>query len=191
MKNFFKILNATVAVSALVATSILPGEALAATQGTLGATSTGSIGISVNKPIMAQISGLVDLSVPSFTAGMGAQDLSENVCVYSDTPSGGYKITATSTNGTAGAFAMINGANNLAYTVNWNAGGVGALGAQGSVLTSGTQSGSLSHASTTSATCSNNASPTARLDVNITQGSLDAAVEGVYTDTLTLLITPV
>ena len=74
-------------------------NAFAATQGTLGATSTGSLNITLTIDALVQISALDDIPLGNYTGGAnmtGADDL----CVYSNT--GGYEITATGDDGAGG-----------------------------------------------------------------------------------------
>jgi hypothetical protein len=71
----------------------LATSAYAATQGTLGATSTGSANISITKSVQAQISDISDMTVANWSIGDGAVTLTSNVCVYSST--GSYRVTAT------------------------------------------------------------------------------------------------
>ena len=190
MKSFLKTLNTTVIVTALATSSIFTGEAIAATQGTLGATSTGSVNISVTKPAGADINGLTDLTLSSWTTGMGAQTLSEDVCVYSTRANGKYTIKATGS-GASSAFTLANGSNLIPYAVSWDDSGVGALASSGAALTTNVTSGAKTHAARDSATC-NGASPgaTARLFVDLASSDLEGAVDGTYAGTLTMLITP-
>ena len=165
--------------------------AQAATQGTLGATSTGTANISITKSVQAQISDLSDMTLPSWSIGQGAVTLYSNVCIYSST--GSYKVTATG-NGTSNAYTIASGSNTMPYSVVWNAGGVGSLANTGTSLTTNVQSTSFTNASTTSATCSGggSANDTARVVVNIANTDISAAASSstAYTGTLTMLITP-
>ena len=99
-----------------------PAEA--ATQGTLGATSTGTANISITKSVQAQISDLSDMTLSSWSIGQGAVTLYSNVCIYSST--GGYKVTATGS-GSSNAYTIASGSNTMPYSVAWNAGGAGSL----------------------------------------------------------------
>lgn len=162
----------------------------AATQGTLGATSTGSANISVTKSVQAQISDIQDMTLSNWSVGGGAVTLHSDVCIYSST--GSYKVTATGS-GLANAFTIASGLNTIAYSVTWNSGGAGNLANTGTTLLSNVQSASLSNASTTSATCSGGgANDTARVVVGITSLAMEAAASSStpYTGTLTMLITP-
>jgi hypothetical protein len=108
-------------LATLIGTStlVLGEPALAATQGTLGATSTGSITISASVPNRARITGLTDVSFlaqdPNTTASSA-----QNVCLWSNTATKGYTITASGS-GTASAFTLANGALTVPYSVQWSA----------------------------------------------------------------------
>ncbi len=167
-------------------------QALAATQGTLGATSTGSANISVTKSVQAQISDLSDMTLSNWSIGGGAVTLYSNVCVYSST--GSYYVTASGS-GTSNAFTIASSSRTLPYSVTWNAGGAGAIGNTGTSLTAATQSASpFANAATASATCSGGgaSNDTARVVVGITSTDMTAATASAtpYTGTLTMLITP-
>lgn len=186
MKLFF----ASLCIAALLALSLPGREALAATEGTLGTSSTGALNFSVTKPPRADISNLSDLQVANWIAGDGAVTLTEDVCVYSTRPSGGYTVLATGS-GSSEAFTLNSGLSTLAYLVSWNAGGVGSLSDTGTSLTANVVSGGLTAAATDSSSCSGtNPGPTARLIVNITNAEMSSAASGSYTGTLTLTITP-
>lgn len=182
---------AAVSAVILLATSSMVTPALAATQGTLGATSTGTANISITKNVQAQISDISDMTLSNWSIGDGAVSLQSNVCVYSST--GNYKVTATGS-GLLNAFTIGSGLNLIPYTVTWNSGGAGNLASTGASLLANIQSGSLSNASTSSSTCSGGgaANDTARVVVNISQASMDSAASSPtpYTGTLTMLVTP-
>jgi hypothetical protein len=184
--------NYTRFASAVLVAVMLPATAMAATQGTLGATSQGSATISVTKSVQAQISDISDLTWPNWSVGDAAISLTSNICVYSST--GNYKVTATGS-GLANIFTINSGLNLIAYSVTWNSGGAGSLANTGTSLLANIQSGSLANASTASATCSGGGSSndTARVIVGITTTAMGAAASSstAYTGTLTLLVTPI
>ena len=194
MKNsFFKTLNATVAATAIAASSILSSTAaFAATDGTLGATSTGVVNLSVTKSTVAQISGLSDITLASYILGDGNQSLNTTACVYSSTSGGNYTVLADGS-GASNAFTVVDGsAHTIAYSVVWNSAGVGSLADSGTTLTAHTTSATLHNAATDSVTCAGSSpGPTAQINVHILGTALDAAPAGTYTGTLTLLVTPV
>lgn len=168
-------------VSSLFAT--VPAHAL--TQGTLGTTSTGVITITATIPGLVQISGLTDLSFTTLD-GLASAQAAENVCVWSNTATKAYKITATG-NGASNAFTLGNGSNAaIPYSVSW-ANTTGAT--SGTSLVSGTASSSFTSAALLPA-CGGGASST--LLVGITAANQNTMVSDLsYTGTLTLLVAPV
>lgn len=162
-----------------------------ATQGTLGPNSIGSLVIRVTKPARARISNLSDLSLESWVSGDGNKTLTDDVCVYSTRPMGSYTITAVG-NGQNAAFTLSGGVNGtLPYKVYWNSGGVGKLSNAGRQLDPAVAVSGMNNAATDSSTCTG-AVPgdTARLIVEFSAQSLDAAKDGTYTGFLTLIVTP-
>ena len=190
MSKFSGTLCATVTAAAMAGISAFAGEAYAATEGTLNTSSTGSLNFTVSKPARANITNLSDLQLPGWIAGDGAVALTEDVCIYSTRPSGGYTVLATG-DGAGEAFTLSNGSANIAYTVEWNAGGVGNLSSGGVSLSSNAVSGGLTGAATDSSSCSGAIpGPTARLIVGISEPEMARAPSGSYTGSLTLLVTP-
>ena len=163
----------------------MPAAAIAApTQGTAGATSTGSIGISATVPGRVQISGLSDVAFGTVDPSIAASS-AENVCVWSNTSGKGYTVTALGS-GTSNAFTLSDGTNNLGYSVEW-AGTSGQTA--GTALASGTALGGLT-TTAVNPTCSTGAASTASLIVKMSQANLQAAVASSYNGTLTLVVAP-
>lgn len=162
----------------------IPGAASAATQGSAGSTSTGSVAISATVPGRVQISGLSDIAFGSVDPTSAAAS-AENVCVWSNTSGKGYTVTASG-NGAANAFTLGDGTNTLPYSVEW-AGSSGQ--SSGTALASGSALGGLS-STATSPTCSAGPAATASLIVKMTAANLQAAVASSYTGTLTLVVAP-
>jgi hypothetical protein len=181
-------LLASVCVVALAAAPMMTVyKAQAATQGSLGATSTGSLDLSVKKDARVKISGLLDLTRAAWEDGNGDVILEDDLCVYSTKAGGGYKITANGS-GAASAFEVASGTNILAYALKWNAGGQGALATPTVSLSPNTLSAAFANASTTSPNCASG--DTARLQVSIGATAMAAAVDGTYTGVLTLIVSP-
>lgn len=161
------------------------GTALAATQGTLGSTSTGSVTINASVPNKIELTGLTDVSFTNQDPSVAASN-AQNVCVWSNTSAKGYNVTATGS-GAASAFTLANGALTVPYTVQW---------AGSSAQTSGTPlvSGTTLHSLTSTATnptCAAGPSSSASLIVNISAASLQSmAAATTYTGTLTLVVAP-
>jgi hypothetical protein len=174
-----------VALTVLASLS-LGSAAHAQTQGSLGATSTGSIGINASVPNRVQITALNNVSFTSVDPTSNATN-AQNVCVWSNTSTKGYSVTATGS-GTAGAFTLASGAlAPVPYSVQWS---------QSTGQTTGTAlsksvalTGQLSTA--TRPTCNSGPATTASLVVGIAATDLQNMVSSTsYTGTLTLLVAP-
>ena len=148
-------------------------SAFAANQGALSSTSTGDLDITLTVNDVVQISNLADITL-NFTGG----DVTGNspACVFRN-GGGDYDITATGS-GAGGAFTIANGADTIAYSVDYNS----------TELTSGTTltgvSGAVSDLNCT--TSGNNGS----IDVDIAAADAAAVGSGSYTGTLTLVVAP-
>ena len=157
----------------------------APTQGSLGATSTGVVNITASVPNRARISGLADVSFLNQDPTAAASS-AQSVCVWSNTATKGYTITATGS-GTSSAFTLSNGSTTVPYSVEW-----AATGGQtaGSALTAATASGSLTSGAVNQ-NCSSAPLSSASLIVKMSTADLGTMSAGAnYTGTLTLLVTP-
>lgn len=159
-------------------------SSFAATQGSVGATSTGSVSISATVPGRVQISGLTDLNFGTVDPAAAATS-TEDVCVWSNTSGKAYQITAAGS-GAANAFTLTDGTNTLVYGIQW-ADSSGQ--SSGTELTSGTPLGAQV-STATNPTCSSGPTKTASLIVNMSAANLQAAAAGAYTGTLTLVVAP-
>lgn len=165
---------------------LLADPALASTQGAFGSTSTGSVSINASVPGRVRISGLRDVSFSLVDPLVLASD-AQNVCVWSNTSTRRYSITATGS-GASDAFTLSSGAlPAVPYTVGW---------AQTSGQTSGsslTASTALSSqtSSATNSDCSAGPASSASLVVAIASSTLQSMTSGVtYNGTLTLVVAP-
>ncbi len=154
--------------------------ATAATDGSLGLTSTGTTDISIIKGDTAQITGLQDIVMVPWTTGDPAPAGTSPACVYTST--GNYQMTATSANGIGGTFRLTDGLNFINYVVSWNDGVGGLTG-----VTNGTPLAGLT-GDAVSTNCGG-ATP-ATVQVNISVAQMTGAPTGNYGDTLTVLIAP-
>ena len=161
------------------------GQAPAATDGSLGATSTGTVAISASVPTRTRITGLSDVAFSNQDPGSPAAS-AQDVCVWSNTTTKAYTITATGS-GTASAFTLTNGSGTVPYSVEW---------ADTSGQSSGTAlvAGSASASQTSAATnqiCASGPPASASLVVKMATADLGTMTGGSsYTGTLTLMITP-
>jgi len=159
--------------------------ALAATQGSLGATSTGSVTITASVPARARLTGLTDVAFTNQDPAVAASN-AQNVCVWSNTATKAYTITATGS-GTGNAFTLANGALTTPYSVQWNA---TSGQTSGTALATGTASATLTSAATQQS-CTSGPTSSASLIVGIATTDLQTMqASTTYTGTLTLLITP-
>lgn len=167
------------------AAALCAGQAGAATQGTMGSTSTGSVAISASVPGRVQLSGLSDVSFTNQDPSTAASN-AQNVCVWSNTSTRGYNVTATGS-GTGNAFTLANGAQTVAYNVQW-AGSTGQ--STGTALASGTALTGLT-STATNAGCTAGPATTASLIVSIPAANLQSMQSSLsYTGTLTLVVAP-
>ena len=159
--------------------------AQAAAQGEIGATSSGSIAISLSVAPRVRIGGLSDVSFVQVSPEDDAIS-AQNVCIWSNTATRGYSVTASGS-GPGNAFTLASGALATRYGVAWN----GAAGrASGARLDPGAPlAGQASSALTPDCGASGGAS--ASLIVSIGTDDLQAAQpEASYLGTLNLLIAP-
>ena len=165
--------------------ALTPTSAYAANQGSLGSTSTGSVIITASVPTRVQITGLSDVNLTNSDPSIAAS-YAQDVCVWSNTSTRGYNITATGS-GTGNAFTLANAALNVPYSVEWNA---TAGSSSGTALTTGTAKTGLTSTATTS-TCSAGPAKSASLIVKMAANDLQSMASGVsYTGTLTLVVAP-
>jgi hypothetical protein len=169
----------------MMSASLVASSAGAATQGTLGATSSGSITITASVANRAQITGLSDVTFSAVDPGTAATN-AQSDCVWTNTATKGYSITATGS-GSGGAFTLINGALSVPYSVQWAA----STGqSTGTALTAGTALPGMT-STAVNPTCSTSPTTTSSLIVGITAANLQSMTAGTsYTGTLTLLVTP-
>jgi len=172
-------------VSAGLCSILFAGQAEAATQGALEATSTGSVTISVLVTSRSQISGLTDVT---FTAVDPASTASsaQSVCVWSNTSNKGYSITASG-NGPGNAFALTSGALSTPYSVAWSDSPGQAAGT--SLNPGETLTGQVSTA--TQPLCSSGPATSSSLVVAITAEDLQTMTpDTAYVGALNLLVSP-
>lgn len=165
---------------------LIAAPAAASTQGSFGATSTGSLTINASVPGRVRISGLSDVTFTNADPTVDATN-AQNVCVWSNTSTRGYTITASGS-GAANAFTLASGAlPEVPYTVEW---------ASSSGQTSGTSltAGAALTGQTSSAInsdCSAGPAASASLVVSMASSTLQSMTAGVtYNGTLTLVVAP-
>lgn len=171
-------------LAALLA-AVAASGAPAATQGSLGTTSTGSVSISASVPSRVRISGLSDVAFTNADPSVDASN-AQNVCVWSNSSTNGYRVTASGS-GAGSAFTLANASLTVPYTVEWSA---SSGQTSGSALTAGTALTGLT-STATNPNCASGPSSSASLIVKIASADLQGmAASTSYTGTLTLLVAP-
>lgn len=157
--------------------------AIAGTDGTFGATSTGSVLITATVPGRVKLTKLSDVTFTNADPALAASS-AQNVCVWSNTAGRKYTINATGS-GASNAFTLAAGLNTVPYSVQW---------AQTSGQTSGTAlTAGVALANQSSAAvaqdCGGAAATSASLVVGIAATDLQSMTASTpYTGTLTLLV---
>lgn len=170
----------TKALAVAAFATLAASNVFAASQGILGATSQGTLDITLTIDPLVQISALDDIALGTYTGG-GNMTGADDLCVYSNT--GGYDITATG-NGADQAFELIGASANIPYTVEWaTTAGAGT----GSALTTGMP---LAGQGGTFTTPNCNGGDNAQVIVTVNSTNLAAAPADSYTGVLTLLVAP-
>lgn len=154
--------------------------AMAATQGTPGFTSTGSLVITVDVNDEVQISNLADINLGAFTGS----DLTDSspACIYRNGLVSTYQITGTGS-GAANAFTLTDGTNTVAYSVDYTtvANGTNAM-TSGSAL--------LAQDGADNDTGCANTGDNGTIAVTVTAANAAALPASTYTGTLTLVVAP-
>lgn len=141
-------------------------------------------------PTLAQsnnvrITKLADVAFGTI-ANLGADAVSsQSVCVYANTATNGYRITATGS-GSGGNFALTSGANQLDYEVQWNQAAGQTTGSQ--LTPNGPLTGQITSA--TQQTCNSGPPTSASLIVLMRSSALLSATAGSYSGSLTLVVGP-
>lgn len=176
----------TLLMAGVAASLLLVEPATASTQGSFGTTSTGSLTINASVPGRVRISGLSDVTFSNVDPSVDASD-AQNVCVWSNTSTRGYSVTATGS-GTAGAFTLASGAlPDVPYTVEWasTSGQTSGSGLIAATALTGQTSAAIS------SDCSAGPSASASLVVSLGSSTLQGMTAGVtYNGTLTLVVAP-
>ncbi len=181
MKNTIKAL----ALIALIGGIGSAGNSYAATQGTLGATSTGTSVVTMSIAEAFQVSDIADIPLGAYS-GTGDLNGNDDLCVYHN-GDGSYRVTVTdSSTISAAAFAVedAGNANEIAMSVFWNdtTGTVGEA-----AVTDGTAITTLTGANTTISDCSAGGL-SANIHVTLLEAALQAAPAGSYDSTLTIVV---
>ena len=161
---------------------VISGSVIAATQGTLGTTSTGTVDISVGVGDQIQITALADITGP-YVPGADFTG-SSPACIYRNGGSGDFDVTITSANGLGTDFRLNDAGTFVVYDVTFNDSVSGAVNMDNATL----DNTNFTNADTSSPTCSG--APQSTLAINVPDANLGAVGAGTYTDTLTILVAP-
>lgn len=164
-------------IAVLASLTAMSGSAFAATQGQLGATSTGTAIINISKGNAVQITNLDDINLGAQGNLTATATESDDVCVFSST--GGYNITLTSTNGVF-ELTDANTTTSIPYSVDWIAG----------TTTTAVYDTAITGLTGDSTAVDCNAGTNATFSVSVTAPDFNAADPGNYSDTLTMLVQP-
>jgi len=110
---------------------------------------------------------------------------SQSVCLYADTATNSYDVTASGT-GPGGTFQLTSGADALGYQVQWSSSAGQTSGAQ--LAPNVPLTGQV--ASATHQTCGTGPATSASLIVVLPAAALSSAMAGTYNGTLTLVVGP-
>ncbi len=180
--NGLKKITYGLVLSLLCATNVL-----AASDGSIGATSTGTSTLSLTIPEYVVISGMANFAFGSWNGGAGLDSNDDIIISGNDdqtTPT--YKVNIVGS-GAASAFTMARSlpvapAATIAYTVEFN----DATGTGGASVTAALDVTGQSGINTDLSSSTENAN----IRVQISQAALRAAPYGTYGGTLTIVVTP-
>ena len=175
MKKLVKGLTA----AALIAIS---GSAFAATQGTLGGTSSGTVDITVDVGDQILITGLVDIT-GSYVPGSDFTG-SSPACVYRNGGAGDFDVQIDSANGTGADFRLQDGGVFVVYDVTFDDGASGPI----DMNHAQNNNTNFTNADLTSPTCGG--APQSTIAIDVPDANLGAVGAGSYQDTLTILVAP-
>ncbi len=156
------------------AMTVFSGVAVAATDGTLGLTSTGESIVTIIKENAVQITDVDDINLGTQATLAADATGSDDVCIFSST--GAYTVTASSANT---VLELQDGANSIPYALEWD----------GNALSLGTAT-PLAPADSSSLTCAGSGGTNASFGVTVASADFNAAAPGTYTDTLTFVVSP-
>ena len=176
MKKSYKSILSTLVIGAAITGYAL--SANAATEGTLGTSSTGTVEVYIDVEGLVQVTSLNDIDMGSATMTDNVfddQSGTDSFCVFSNTSGGDYNVTVTGAN----TFGLSDGTDTIPVEYTYNGGGVAASG--------DTLEYEIGNSS--SVTCEG--STNATLEAAVLGSDLAAAKPGYYSEVITLLVEPV
>ncbi|HSG89841.1 MAG TPA: hypothetical protein VLA56_11565 [Pseudomonadales bacterium] len=173
----------TVARSLSLAAALAASPAvLAANDGSLGASSSGDLQVTMSVADRVQVTRLDDIVLGGY-GGTGDMVGAEAFCAYRN-GTGLYALTLSSANALAGQFRASNGPKFISYVVRIDD---DTDASDGALTTSGATRTGLA-GSGTSVSCG--AADNAAVEITFAEADLQGAAAGAYADTLTLLVEP-
>ncbi len=166
-------------IAAAALASVFAGSAVAASQGSFGRSSNGSVDIRAHIPGLIKISNLNDIDLGTWS-GTGDMVGSDENCVWSTTR--GYNLTASGS-GAGNAFTLTDGVNTIAYSVAWDD-----VDTTDQAVTAG-QALSSQVTNAIDVNCRLRGD-TANVAVTLEEADIAAAPAGKYSGTLTLIVSP-
>lgn len=176
MNSLNKILTATALSGAILAV-----PAMAAQQGTLGATSTGKTDVSLTIADRVQITGMADIPLGTYS-GTGNLVYNEAYCVYRN-GAGNYKVNITTDDAEFKVASAI-ASDEVPFTVRVDGDDDASDGA---AIVHGDDSGNMAGANATDCGGGDNGA----IEITMSESDLQAAqTANDYTATITILVTP-
>ena len=173
-------------IAACVIGAFTVGSANAATfnPAAPGATSTGTVDVTVEIPALVWIQNLTGLDAGTYVPGGGPLTANDPFCVWTNQSTGDFQITVTST---STSMTASSGADTVTYVTRLDLTDTDA--SDGAVVADGdTETGTLGAAGALPPACTtDNAAVHVTFDET---GNLDSAEAGTYTDELQLLVEP-
>ena len=158
--------------------------ALSASDGILGASSTGTADVSLTIEEVVRITDMDDFAFGSYS-GSGALEADDNICVYHN-GDGNYKVTITDdTTGSPSGFAVEGPLGDIPMEVKWN----DAPSTTGSTLITYGVALAATNANTESENCATGGL-SANMQVDLAEANIQAAPAGAYSSTIVVLVEP-
>jgi hypothetical protein len=132
-----------------------------------------------------RITGLSDAAFGTLASLSADSVRSQDICVYSNSPTNGYYVQATGS-GAGGAFTLASGSNALAYEVQWSP--VSGQSTGTALSPNVALTGQVSAA--TQPSCNSGPSSSASLIIILRSNQLSTVSAGSYSGSLTLLVAP-
>ena len=179
-------LNRLLSAAAVAVTAA--GAAHAATQGALGATSTGTITVTMDILEQVKVSNLADIALGQYVPGGGDLTGSSDVCVHYNNATN-YDLTLSSANSAGPGFQLANAGNFVTYAVDYTTKTTAGGGATAAHIEAATVQ--YDDADPNADDCVILTGPTSTLDVTVTDtGTTLGVPNGTYSDVITLVVAP-